>query len=1384
MLRDLNGDNKLDIVNTNYGSNTISLLLGIGDGTFNKKPDCTVEVGSAPVDVALGDLNGDKILDIVNTNHRSNTISVLLGKGDGTFNKKLDCIVGVGVGPEGVVLGDLNGDKILDIITANRDENTVSVLLGLPARSGSNTPYYTQKQVPHQVGAGPLGIAAGDLNGDGQCDIVTANNGENTVSVLLGRGDGTFATQEQYPVGNGPWGVALADLNKDRMLDIITANSGGSTISVLLNTTPTPTTTHPTSFSATGTLTQLPTVSKSASLTNTVSSTLTFTSTRTVSMTTSSTNSELPTTSTTESGHTFTETDTPSDTSSDILTSSKSGKSKGDTQTATLTPSATVRRTDTYSDTSPRTLTSSVTFTPSPTLSTSSTMSASFTVSHTKHTLSGTSTKTPVQALFTISATSTPSLSGTGTPTLSKTESTATVTYTDTDSQTVSVTFSDTSDSHQAADKHTNSSTSTATPTQESVTPSVTMTYSETFSHTETESSSNVQSAKALPIVTPLVPIVVIPGTKTTGDYKSLARLKIAGGANGLFMNHDKTIAAITNDKKVVLVNTEDVNNPSIISTLDVANRNHAVFSHDGKILYVAAGTDGLKVIDVSNPSVPVVKTADVSGPILCAVLSRGSIAYLCSIGQKRESKVISLENSGQVIIANVGNALKPEVIGSASASSVVEDIGLSGSQKSAILMNGPSGISIVDVNADNTLKFVTNYSSMGKVEGAVFSKDEGYVYVGDSVAGLEVLKLDRSVPGSAKLTLMHVIETLGNATDVYLSNNGSLLFLASGRGGTKIFDIVTNPPYPLYKGSISSMDSTWNVNSDGDDSHVYIADGYGGFRVVQIGASNVKSSGDKPVGSFLKEQAVLISAVVGGILVTTVGAIGLYMKRGVVKNVLYKNSYSKGEEYIEYEYPKEYSHIPHDRSGLEISDRNVQVVRVLEEMEGGCIGKFLPRYFEDALKRKTIETKDGLPEWLVYDRYSNRILGKGVIGKNEIGKLYVVQIIARDDEILEEYGIRVTNGLEGMSLGSRGRMIEGPWSGSLSIVEDGEIRLDGSSIATSGYTTHTSVASRVQRVYIAKLEYENAILNDKDVGKLLKLALSRFGDEGMDRLIDMDGVGYKTFQALRMKHGDEKAVDVRLAGHVVCTDVHELHNPNTATTKTGLVLLGLIESKESIRYMWHEILKPVLPRCVVDNVELLPSPSALEWTGIHFTTSASLLCWNRMLTRDNVLPIAFYSGVFGLKEVLREQVWSHSTNGHELVTMGVSGVLMLMSNIGVQSAVTGGVDIKQGLITTSLQTGLLCLQCYGGRSTSEQESVVRDSVPYIVDLGVLSMLAYKVGGHICIQYGLMTLGVVALTDHATKVALSLVPDKVFETMDEYVQWATTSYNEMVEGIW
>jgi hypothetical protein len=235
---DFNGDGKQDLAVANYYSANVSVLLGKGDGTF--LPAVNYAAGVGPDAVAVGDFNGDGKPDLAVANlgtypyYSDSSVSVLLGNGDGTFQAAQNFPAGpAGDSPRSVAVGDFNGDDTPDLAVANFDNPTyssdgsVSVLLG----NGDGT---FQPPVDHAAGGNPQFVAVGDFNGDGKQDLV-AVYGAGGVSVLLGKGDGTFLPGIGYLAGSGPVSVAVGDFNGDGTPDLAVANTGSANVSVLLD---------------------------------------------------------------------------------------------------------------------------------------------------------------------------------------------------------------------------------------------------------------------------------------------------------------------------------------------------------------------------------------------------------------------------------------------------------------------------------------------------------------------------------------------------------------------------------------------------------------------------------------------------------------------------------------------------------------------------------------------------------------------------------------------------------------------------------------------------------------------------------------------------------------------------------------------------------------------------------------------------------------------------------------------------------------------------------------------------------------------------------------------------------------------------------------------
>ncbi len=225
-LVDLNSDSKADLTVVNANNDTVSILLGNGNGTFQSQQVLSTGLGSNPIALAIADINGDGKPDLIITNYGSSSVQLLLGNGNGTFQTPQFSTVGSF--PRATAVADFNGDGKLDLAVVNKNSNSVRVLLG----NGNGT---FQAQQIFGVGSAPKSIAAADINADGKPDIAVTNSASNSASVLLGNGDGTFQAQQTYSTGATPWPIALADVNGDGKPDLVAGNySSDKTVSVLL----------------------------------------------------------------------------------------------------------------------------------------------------------------------------------------------------------------------------------------------------------------------------------------------------------------------------------------------------------------------------------------------------------------------------------------------------------------------------------------------------------------------------------------------------------------------------------------------------------------------------------------------------------------------------------------------------------------------------------------------------------------------------------------------------------------------------------------------------------------------------------------------------------------------------------------------------------------------------------------------------------------------------------------------------------------------------------------------------------------------------------------------------------------------------------------------
>ncbi len=231
-IGDLNGDGIPDLVSANSGTGDISVLLGDPNSAGNLLRQFRQASGRGASAVAIADVNDDGVPDIVVANATDGTISVVLGSADDPGAEFATQVVyAVGMAPAALVVGDVNGDGIPDVMVANSGDNTLSVLIENAGNPGSLLPAVT-----YATGSAPASIALGDFTGDGTVDIAIANSGENTVSILPGDSihAGQFLGRVNVAVSDSPGGLLVADLNNDGRLDLAVTFAAKNTVEVLL----------------------------------------------------------------------------------------------------------------------------------------------------------------------------------------------------------------------------------------------------------------------------------------------------------------------------------------------------------------------------------------------------------------------------------------------------------------------------------------------------------------------------------------------------------------------------------------------------------------------------------------------------------------------------------------------------------------------------------------------------------------------------------------------------------------------------------------------------------------------------------------------------------------------------------------------------------------------------------------------------------------------------------------------------------------------------------------------------------------------------------------------------------------------------------------------
>ena len=206
--------------------------MGDGNGNFEVVARYPTDWGSDPLrSSAFADLNNDKHLEFIVSYWGSGYVCILTQYNAAEFTNQATYLTGSAPHPYSLAVGDFNNDSRSDIVVANSGTDDLSILFGW-----GNGTFSTPMMYPITLNSYPQYVITGDVNKDNYIDIVSVNSKINTISVILGYGNGTFAAQTMYSTGDNSWpyAVTMCDFNNDQRVDFVVANKGTDNIGIFL----------------------------------------------------------------------------------------------------------------------------------------------------------------------------------------------------------------------------------------------------------------------------------------------------------------------------------------------------------------------------------------------------------------------------------------------------------------------------------------------------------------------------------------------------------------------------------------------------------------------------------------------------------------------------------------------------------------------------------------------------------------------------------------------------------------------------------------------------------------------------------------------------------------------------------------------------------------------------------------------------------------------------------------------------------------------------------------------------------------------------------------------------------------------------------------------